>query len=202
MKSPTIPERVNILGVGINAINMDMAVEIIDRWIGERKQQFVCCTDVHGVVRSQHDRDFREVLSRAGLVTPDGMPLVWISRLKNFRHVGRVYGPDLMSEVCAISPERKYRHYLYGGAEDVPEKLAGCLRRRYPGIDVVGTYSPPFRPLTSEEDEAVVRRINDSKADIVWVGIGSPKQEHWMSAHLGLVDAPVMIGVGAAFDFL
>ena len=196
------PERIDILGVGVSAINMDMAVETIEHWIATGQKNYVCCTDVHGVVRSQSDGRLREIQDRAGLVTPDGMPLVWISRLKNHRHVGRVYGPDLMSEICAISPAKGYRHFLYGGDREVPGKLADRLTRKYPDIEIVGTCSPPFRPLTPEEDDTIIRRMNESKADIVWVGIGSPKQEYWMAAHLGRLDAPVMVGVGAAFDFL
>lgn len=196
------PERIDILGVGVSAINMEIAVDTIDRWIAERQCNYVCCTDVHGVVRSQSDGRLREIQDRAGLVTPDGMPLVWISRLRNYRQVGRVYGPDLMSEVCSSSAAKGYRHFLYGGDKEIPAKLADRLSQKYPGIEIVGTCSPPFRPLTPEEDEAIIKQINQSKADIVWVGIGSPKQEYWMAAHLGHLDAPVMIGVGAAFDFL
>jgi N-acetylglucosaminyldiphosphoundecaprenol N-acetyl-beta-D-mannosaminyltransferase len=196
------PERIDILGVGVSAINMDMAIETIDQWIAKRQNHYICCTDVHGIVRSQSDRRLREIQDKAGLVTPDGMPLVWISRLRNYRQVGRVYGPDLMSEVCSHSASRGYRHFLYGGDKEVPGKLADRLMLKYPGIQIVGTYSPPFRPLTPEEDEAIIQRINDSRTDIIWVGIGSPKQEYWMAAHLGRLDVPVMIGVGAAFDFL
>lgn len=196
------PDRINILGVGVSAINMGMALETIDRWIGNRERHYVCIRDVHGVILSQRDERLRQIHNAAGLVTPDGMPLVWVSRLRNYRHVQRVYGPDLMLEVCRKSASMGYRHFLYGGASDVPDRLAGQLRCRFPGIRVVGTYSPPFRQLTLEEDEVIIRRINDSKADIIWVGLGTPKQEYWMAAHLGRLDAPVMIGVGAAFDFL
>lgn len=195
-------ERTNILGVGVSAINMEMALETIDRWIGERSPNYVCVTGVHGVIDSQSDPELRRTLNRAGLVTPDGMPLVWVSRLRKQSHVSRVYGPDLMTDVCARSPEKGYRHFLYGGAPGVPELLTEALRRKFPGIEIVGHYSPPFRPLTPEEDEAVVRQINESRADIVWIGLSTPKQEHWMAAHLDRLEAPVMVGVGAAFDFL
>jgi N-acetylglucosaminyldiphosphoundecaprenol N-acetyl-beta-D-mannosaminyltransferase len=118
-----------------------------------------------------------------------------------FRHVERVYGPDLMLAVCEHSAKRGYRHFFYGGAPGVTEKLAVQLRSRFPGLQVAGTYSPPFRPLTPEEDREVVERINSSQPDIVWVGIGAPKQERWMAEHVGRLCAPVLIGVGAAFDF-
>jgi len=196
------PERTDILGVGVSAINMEMALDAIDQWIAERQREYVCITGVHGVIESQNDPELRDILNRAGLVTPDGMPLVWVSRLKRQRHVSRVYGPDLMTDLCAGSVSKGYRHFLYGGASDVPGRLAEELQRRFPGIRIVGHFSPPFRPLTPEEDEAVVRQINESGADIVWVGLSTPKQEYWMAAHLGRFEAPVMIGVGAAFDFL
>ena len=195
-------ERTNILGVNVSAINMDMALDTIDRWIAGRHQAYVCVTGVHGVIECQSDPQLRRIHNQAGLVTPDGMPLVWVSRLKSRRHVDRVYGPDLMSDVCTASPAKGYRHFLYGGAPGRPEQLAERLRTKYPGIQIVGCHSPPFRPLTPDEDEAIVKQINESGADIVWVGLSTPKQEYWMAAHLGRLEAPVMIGVGAAIDFL
>ncbi len=107
-----------------------------------------------------------------------------------------------MADVCAVSVSKGYRHFLYGGAAGLPERLGDRLRQKFPGIEIVGTYSPPFRPLTPDEDEAIIERINESKADIVWIGLSTPKQEYWMAAHLGRLEAPVMVGVGAAFDFL
>jgi N-acetylglucosaminyldiphosphoundecaprenol N-acetyl-beta-D-mannosaminyltransferase len=196
------PDRTNILGVGVSAINPDMAVDTIDGWIAEGRQSYVCVTGVHGVIESQSDQDLRRIVNHAGLVTPDGMPLVWVSRLRNSRSVSRVYGPDLMAEVCAKSVAKGHRHFLYGGAPGVAERLADQLRQRYPGIEIAGLYVPPFRPLTPAEDEAVIEQINASKADIVWVGLSTPKQEYWMAAHLGRLNASVMVGVGAAFDFL
>jgi N-acetylglucosaminyldiphosphoundecaprenol N-acetyl-beta-D-mannosaminyltransferase len=135
------------------------------------------------------------------LVTPDGMPLVWLSRLMGFRDVERVYGPDLMLAVCERSTARGYRHFFYGGAPGVAEKLVVRLQSRFPGLQVAGIDSPPFRHLTLQEDRAVVEHINTARPDIVWVGIGTPKQERWMAMHVGQLSAPVLIGVGAAFDF-
>ena len=201
-ETQNVPERVNILGVNVSAINMTMALETIGQWIRKREHHYVCITGVHGVIESQSDSRLREIHNQAGLVTPDGMPLVWVSRLKGFRQVHRVYGPDLMYEFCRMASATEYRHFLYGGAIGVPERLADRLRDQFPGIRVVGTYSPPFYQLSAEEDEEVVRMINDSKADVVWVGLSTPKQEYWMAAHLERLNAPVMLGVGAAFDFL
>lgn len=196
----TVP-RVNILGVGISAINMTAAVETIAGWIAQGASQYVCVFPVHSVVECQKDSGLRHIANASGLTTPDGVPLVWLSRLHGHRHVSRVYGPDLMMALCAASVERGYRHFFYGSAEGVPEKLAAVFARKYPGLQVVGTYAPPFRPLASEEDEQIVEMMNASDADIVWVGLGTPKQDHWMAAHVGRIRAPVLIGVGAAFDF-
>lgn len=195
------PERVNVLGVGVSAINMTQALAIIDEWIVRREAHYVCVTGVHGVMESQGDGSLRRIHNAAGLVTPDGMPLVWLSRLEGFRHVERVYGPDLMLALCERSVSEGYRHFLYGGAEGVPERLATSLQRRSPGLEIVGTYSPPFRPLTEQEDEWIVQMINKANPDIIWVGLSTPKQERWMAAHVGRLTAPVLIGVGAAFDF-
>lgn len=193
--------RVNILGVGVSAINPDIALEWIGRWIEEKRPHYVTITGVHGVMESQRDEEIRRIHNAAGLVTPDGMPLVWACRLSGFRQVKRVYGPDLMLAVCEASERHGWRHYLYGGGEGVPELLAKRLTERFPGLNIVGTCSPPFRPATPEEDEAIVHRINVTHPDVVWVGLSTPKQERWMASHLGRVKAPVMVGVGAAFDF-
>lgn len=194
-------ERTNVLGVGISAINIPMALEVLDAWIRQQHHTYVCITGVHGVMESQADPELRKIHNQAGLVTPDGMPMVWLSRLAGHKHVDRVYGPDLMLAVCEVSLQKGYRHFFYGGNEGVPELLRDKLQEKFPGLLVVGTYSPPFRPLTPEEDAAIVSQINAARPDIVWVGLSTPKQERWMAAHLGKVQAPVMIGVGAAFDF-
>jgi N-acetylglucosaminyldiphosphoundecaprenol N-acetyl-beta-D-mannosaminyltransferase len=195
------PARVNVLGVGVSAITMEMALAQIDAWIASREQQYVCVTGVHGVMESQRDPALRSILCRSGLTTPDGMPLVWLSKLHGFRHVERVYGPDLLLATCERSVGNGHRHFLYGGDDALVEALAEKLRQRYPGIAIVGAYAPPFRPLTPDEDADVTRRINEAQADIVWVGLSTPKQERWMAEHHTRLSAPVMIGVGAAFDF-
>ena len=195
------PRRVDVLGVGVSAVDMETALATIDRWIATRESQYVCVTGVHGVMESQRDEELRRIHNRAGMVTPDGMPLVWLSRLAGQGHVRRVYGPDLMLACCQRSPGIGHRHFFYGGAEGVPQRLIDRLQARFPGLAVAGGYSPPFGALSPEEDEAIVRRINGANADIVWVGLSTPKQEHWMSEHRERLSAPVLIGVGAAFDF-
>lgn len=192
---------VDVLGVRVSAIDMAQALQAIDGWIASRTPHYVCVTGVHGVMESQRDEELRRIHNSAGLVTPDGMPLVWLSRLMGFSQVERVYGPDLMLAVCKLSVERGYRHFFYGGAPGVAEKLRVRLKARFPGLKVAGTYSPPFRPLTPEEDREIVERINAAQPDILWVGISTPKQERWMAEHVGRLSLPVLVGVGAAFDF-
>ncbi len=194
-------ESVDILVVPVSDVDIPAALEIIERWIAERRANFVCLRDVHGVMACQKDQALLAIHETAGLVAPDGMPLVWLGRLMGSRRIGRVCGPDLMPALCALSLEKGYRHYFYGGAPGVTERLVERLRARFPGLEIAGAHAPPFRPLSEMEDQAVVAAINESGADIVWVGLGSPKQERWMAAHLGRLDAPVMLGVGAAFDF-
>jgi N-acetylglucosaminyldiphosphoundecaprenol N-acetyl-beta-D-mannosaminyltransferase len=195
-------DRTDILGVQVSAINLADAVETIERWIREGSRNYVCVTGVHGVMESRSDERLRDIHNRAGLVTPDGMPLVWILRLLGKRRTERIYGPDLLRKLTATSALRGDRQFYYGGADGVAEKLKQALTTAYPGLQVAGTLCPPFRQLTREEDDAVVDAINAARPDIVWVGLSTPKQERWMASHLGRIDAPVMIGVGAAFDFL
>ena len=197
----SLGSRVNVLGVGVSPITKGYALATIERWIAEGRRQYVCVSGIHGVMESQRDPRLRAIHNGAGLVTPDGMPLVWISRLKGFRHVERVYGPDLMLACCERSVTTGYRHYFYGGGPGVPEQLAERLGARFPGLKVVGCLSPPFRAVTAEEDAAIVDQINRAAPDIVWVGLSTPKQEQWMFTHRSRLQAPVFIGVGAAFDF-
>ena len=194
--------RTNILGVGVSAVTMPAALQAIEGWVTRRDPHYVCLATVHGVVESQRDEKLRHIYNQSGLTTADGMPLVWLSRLSGRAPVERVYGPDLMLAVCERSLSRGYRHFLYGGGAGVGEKLASHLRHRLPGLNIVGTYSPPFRPLSLQEDQKIVDRINAARPDFVWVGLGAPKQEYWMADHLTRLNAPVLLGVGAAFDFL
>jgi N-acetylglucosaminyldiphosphoundecaprenol N-acetyl-beta-D-mannosaminyltransferase len=194
----TMRIRCNVLGVGVSPINMSMAVAQIDDWIRRGDvSRYVCVTGAHGVMESQHNEALRKIHNAADMVTPDGMPLVWLSKFKGFQHVDRVYGPDLMLALC----ERNYRHFFYGGAEGTAELLAARMKHRFPHLLVSGCLAPPFRELTFNEDRHIVEQINTTKPDIVWVGLSTPKQEFWMADHVARVDAPVMIGVGAAFDF-
>ena len=194
--------RTDILGVGISAIDLEQAVTTMERWIGERSRNYVCVTGVHGVMESRRDPRLRAIHNDAGMVTPDGMPLVWLSRLYGESRTKRVYGPDLMREFTRVSALRGYRQFYYGGAPGVADMLSETLTAAHSGLAVAGTLCPPFRELTPEEDRTVVDSINAARPDVLWVGLSTPKQELWMASHLGRIEAPVMVGVGAAFDFL
>jgi N-acetylglucosaminyldiphosphoundecaprenol N-acetyl-beta-D-mannosaminyltransferase len=193
-------QRVDILGVEVSAINPGMASDTIAAWIDSDAREYVCVRDVHGVVASLDDPELRMIHNRAGMVTPDGMPLVWVGRRAGADWMRRVYGPDLLLSVCEKSSEQGWSHFFYGAAEGVPDELAGRLADRYPGLKVVGTFSPPYRQLTADEVVETADMINSSGADIVWVGLSSPKQERWMAQFRPLLEARVMIGIGAAFD--
>jgi len=196
-----IPPRFDVLGLPVSAISMADAVATMDGWIRDRTPHYVCVTGVHGVMESRRDEELRKIHERAGLVTPDGMPLVWLAHLDGQTHVDRVYGPDLMLACCERSLVTGASHYFFGGAPGIADRLAARLQFRFPGLAVSGTNCPPFRPLTPDEDERLVDAINTANPDIVWVGLSTPKQERWMAAHVGRLRAPVLVGVGAAFDF-
>src|SRR3984893_14962426 len=199
--TPAEAPRVNVIGTGVSTINLPMALSIVDDRIACRDRKFICVRDAHGVVASRRDRALRAAHHHVGLVTPDGMPLVWLCRLAGFKHVDRVYGPDLLLALCEHSVARGYRHFFYGGGEGVAEELAARLHQRFPGLAVAGTFSPRFRDLTREEGSEIVSSIDSNAADIVWVGLSTPKQELWMARQRERLAAPVLIGIGAAFDF-
>lgn len=191
-----------VLGVPISAIDPRKAIEAIEAWIEARDPTYVCVTGVHGVIECGRDEALRLIHEEAGMVTPDGMPLVWVAHSRGLSAVKRVYGPELMLKLSARAPKTGHRHFYYGGAEGVADELKQRLQALFPGLEVVGTLTPPFRPMTPEEDAATVARINQARPDILWVGLSTPKQERWMSSHRSRLEVPVMVGVGAAFDFL
>jgi N-acetylglucosaminyldiphosphoundecaprenol N-acetyl-beta-D-mannosaminyltransferase len=194
--------RVNILGVGVHAVALPAAVEQIERWIQTRQPSYVVLAPAHAIMAARRDPDLRRIANRSGLTVPDGMAVVWLLRLWGHGRVGRVYGPDLMLALCSRSPASGYRHYFYGAAPGVAAELARRLQVRFHGLIVAGTHSPPFSPAVLPASPEEVQRIQAASPDIVWVGLGSPKQERWMAEYRPHLDAPVLIGVGAAFDFL
>jgi N-acetylglucosaminyldiphosphoundecaprenol N-acetyl-beta-D-mannosaminyltransferase len=193
--------RANVLGVGVSALNLDSATAAISRALETRTKGYICVTGVHGVSEAQGDSQFRGILNNAFLNTPDGMPMVWMGRLQGFGVMRRVYGPDLMLRVCEASVKRGFTHYLYGGAEGVAQTLKERLEVRFPGLKIVGTTTPPFRPLTSKEEEDLASEVSHLKPDIFWIGLSTPKQERFMASHWQKLDATLFAGVGAAFDF-
>jgi N-acetylglucosaminyldiphosphoundecaprenol N-acetyl-beta-D-mannosaminyltransferase len=195
------PSRVNVLGVGLSAINLDSGTAAILRAIELRTKGYICVTGVHGVSEAQHDSAFRAILNRAFLNTPDGMPMVWMGRLQGFGQVGRVYGPDLMLRVCESGLARGLAHFFYGGGPGVAEDLQRRLEQRFPGLRVVGRFTPPFRPLTAGEAEVLAGQVRASRPDVFWVGLSTPKQEQFMAQYWERLEATLFIGVGAAFDF-
>ncbi|HJU82408.1 MAG TPA: WecB/TagA/CpsF family glycosyltransferase [Acidimicrobiia bacterium] len=192
--------RVDVLGVQISAVSMRTAVEAFNQWIQNGESTYVCVTGVHGVMECQRDRSLLHIHNSSGMTTPDGMPMVWASRWAGVRDVDRVYGPDLMLEICRLSVAKGWRSFFYGGKPGVADRLAERLTVQFPGLQIVGTHSPPFGDLTPSEDREITLRINGADPDIVWVGLSTPKQERWMADHRASLNARVLVGVGAAFD--
>jgi N-acetylglucosaminyldiphosphoundecaprenol N-acetyl-beta-D-mannosaminyltransferase len=191
-----------VLGVRVDAVQIPDVVSRMEEWIEERGLcHYIAVTDMHSLMQAQHAASFKQVLENADLVVPDGFPLVWLGRRKGFPLRRRVYGPELMERFCEETASRGYRHFFYGGATGVAENLAARLAARFPGLQIAGVYCPPYRSLAEAEDKEVVSQINGACADVVWVGLGAPKQERWMSEHQNRLAAPVLVGVGAAFDF-
>ena len=201
MEKPIL-KRVNILGVGISAISLTEAIQQIATWIEERSRHYVNVCTVHTVMECFRNQILRNIVNKSGMVTPDGMPLVWLCRYHRYNVVTRVYGPDLMLAFCEYSVPRGYRHFFYGGESGIPQKLVKELERRYPGLQVAGTYSPPLRAVGEMEEPTVIESINSTNPDVVWVGLGTPKQDFWVAQHRPLLNTPILVAVGAAFDFL
>lgn len=192
-----------VLGVRVDAVQIADVVDQMKEWIRANEGcHSIAATGMHGIVEAQRDSRFREILSATDLIVPDGAPLVWVGRRRGHDLPRRVYGPDLMLAFCEESQAQSYRHFFYGGEPGVPEQLAESLKRRFLRIQVVGTCSPPFRPLSQEEDDEIVAMISRAAPDVLWVGLGAPKQERWMHEHRNKLKVRVVVGVGAAFDML
>ena len=190
----------SILGTKINVTDMDKTVRYIEAHLEELKGHYICVSNVHTTVTAYRDPEYRRVQNGAAMNIPDGKPLSIVQYLRGEKEAGRVPGPDLMPELFALSEEKGYRHYFYGSTQETLDALRKKLTERYPKMNIVGMYSPPFRPMTEEEDREAVERINAAEPDFIWVGLGAPKQEKWMAAHDGRV-CGIMLGVGAGFDF-
>jgi N-acetylglucosaminyldiphosphoundecaprenol N-acetyl-beta-D-mannosaminyltransferase len=190
----------NVLGVCVSAVNMEQAILACDSLIAGNDHGYVSVTGVHGIMEAQSDPSFRATLNQSFLCVPDGMPMVWVGRLQGHRNMRRVYGPDFMLEFLRHSVARNYRHFLYGGKQGVAGELATELCRRFVGLQIVGTYTPPFRPLSADEESELAATLQACKPDVIWVGLSTPKQERFMAQYLNRLDTKLMIGVGAAFD--
>ncbi len=194
---PPLPPRYNVLGIGVSALTLAQARDLIVGGRGGSRRGYVCLGTAFGLSLARHDPALRKIFNESWLTTPDGMPLVWLGP----RSVERVYGPDLMLEVCDAGRAVGLTHYFFGGVEGVAEELKEKLRARFPGLAVVGTFTPPFRPLDGSELSALRADVARTRPDVIWVGLGTPKQEKFMAENWRTLDAGVLIGVGAAFDF-
>jgi N-acetylglucosaminyldiphosphoundecaprenol N-acetyl-beta-D-mannosaminyltransferase len=194
--------RGNILGVRVSAIDMPQALAVLEGWIERREPNYVCVTPAHGVMDARADPALLRIFNASGLTTPDGMAIVWLLRAQGFRGVQRVYGPDLLLAACGHGLARGWRHFFYGGAPGVAGELTARLKARFPGLLVAGTYAPPFRELTPDEERGLREQVLAARPDVLWVGLSTPKQERWMAAHVDSLGVPALVGVGAAFDFL
>jgi N-acetylglucosaminyldiphosphoundecaprenol N-acetyl-beta-D-mannosaminyltransferase len=192
----------NVLGVRVSGVDLESAVDLSDQWIrSARGHGYICATGVHGVMEARADSAVRRVLNRALMNVPDGMPMSWVGHLQGIRNMDRVFGPDLMMAMCRLSVERGYRNFLYGGKPGVAALLGEALQRKLPGLQIVGTYTPPFRNMTSDEVNGLRAKVRESRPHILWVGLSTPKQEHFMAQYVDYLQVPLMYGVGAAFDF-
>jgi N-acetylglucosaminyldiphosphoundecaprenol N-acetyl-beta-D-mannosaminyltransferase len=197
-----IPRR-ELLGVPIAVVDYERAMDEMDAIVDGHARGYVCAIAVHALMASRHDLELRAALEQASLVVPDGRPLVWALNALGERLTDRVYGPELMARYCARAPEHGRRVWLYGGATPAAvDALERTLRDRFPGIVIAGRHSPPHRPLNIDEETEIAARIDDDRADVVFVGLGAPKQEKWMARMRPRLEAPLLVGVGAAFDFI
>lgn len=190
----------NIMGVNVAAINMKWLLKYLDQNMTDIKGDYICVSNVHTTVTSYEDATYCAIQNGGLMAIPDGGPLSTVGQKRGYKNMERTTGPSLMGETFEISAKKGYRHYFYGSKKETLELLYQKLTSNYPGIQIAGMYSPPFRPLTPEEDQAIVERINETKPDFVWIGLGAPKQERWMAEHQGKVNG-LMIGVGAGFDY-
>jgi N-acetylglucosaminyldiphosphoundecaprenol N-acetyl-beta-D-mannosaminyltransferase len=202
MSTPAHFARVGVLGVPVHAGSLTDAVDVVSTWIKDREPGYAVFRDVHGIMEARRRPDVLDAHEQAGLVACDGMPLVWAARRAGARDAERVCGHDFLMAFCARAEAEGWRSFLYGGKEGVPARVVEQLHAVFPELEIAGTYSPPFRPLTAAEDAGIIEMIDRSGADVVWVGLSTPKQELWMKEHVGRLAAPALLGVGAAFDFL
>jgi len=193
--------QVNVLGVGVHAVDMQTTALLFEEQIRNGGKGYVCLTGVHGIMEAQRDPSLKSIFADALLVAPDGMPTVWMGHLQGFTTMQRVFGPDLMVDIIGSAEFRNCVHFFCGGEPGVAESLRNEMLRRFPWVQIAGTYSPPFRPMTMMEERKLKAKVRSSRPDIIWVGLSTPKQERFMARYLPVLDTKLMIGVGAAFLF-
>ncbi|MGO8795878.1 MAG: WecB/TagA/CpsF family glycosyltransferase [Candidatus Sulfotelmatobacter sp.] len=193
-------DSVSILGVKVHATDMDRALARVESALATGDKGYVCVTGVQGVMEAQSDSNLKRIINQALLTIPDGRPTVWVGWLRGFLKMRQVTGPTMMLRLCALSAEKGYTHFFFGGNDGVAQELKQSLTQRFPGMKVVGTYTPPFRPLNAEEEAELIRMVAETKPDFFWVGLSTPKQERFMDQYVSKLDAKLMFGVGAAFD--
>lgn len=196
------PLRANVLGVEIDALDMTLALSLIAARLRKGPKGYVCAVSVHGVLEALRNSAVADALARAAIALPDGTPTVWVGRLQGCRSIDHVTGPAIMREIFRRMEFEGYSHFFYGGRPGVAEELASSLRRQYPWHKIAGTYTPPFRELTADEEGLLISTINRLSPDMVWVGISTPRQDLFMRRILPHINTRLMFGVGAAFDFL
>jgi len=191
----------NILGVNIAAVNMEWMLNFTDKYIKVLSGDYICVSNVHTIITACEDPKYCRIQNGGVMAIPDGGPLSLVGRKQGYVQMERISGPDYMSEILRISAKKRYIHYFYGSTKETLSKIQRHLKENYPDVKIAGMYSPPFHSMTENEDATVVEEINLLKPDFIWVGLGAPKQEIWMAEHQGRVNG-VMVGVGAAFDYL
>ena len=200
MNTVSTSRRVNVLGVGVTPLDARQTIDVIDAAIKDGAKNYICVTGVHGIMEAQQDPGLRRIINRSMITTADGRPTVWVGWLQGFRKMKQLTGPNLMLQLCEESVAKGQTHFFYGGDLGVAEQLKQSFQRRYPGLRVVGTYTPPFRPLNEQEEQELLETVSQLKPDLFWVGLSTPKQERFMAQYVGKLDTKVMLGVGAAFD--
>jgi N-acetylglucosaminyldiphosphoundecaprenol N-acetyl-beta-D-mannosaminyltransferase len=197
----TPPPRFNVLGVGVSALTLGEAKDAVLAARGRKRLGYICLATTHGIGEARREPAFRAILNRSFLTTPDGMPLVWLGRRLGYPTITRVYGPDLLLATCDSGRAAGLRHFFYGGRPGIAERLREKLTARFPGLEVVGTFTPPFRPLDAGEFAALSAQVTAARPDVIWVGLSTPTQETFMAQAGEKLDAALLVGVGAAFDF-
>ena len=191
----------DVLGVQVSALNLEQALTLAGRWIDRGNFGYACMTGVHGVMEAQRDDTLRDILNGAILNAPDGMPLSWVGHIQGFDQMDYVTGPQFMERMCRIAAERSYKIFLYGGKPGVADILGARLQAKFPGLHVAGTWTPPFRALTAAEEKEMLAAVQRVRPQIMWIGLSTPKQERFMAQYVQRLQVPLVVGVGAAFDY-